>query len=273
MSQHDCARLQDLEEQVAELKEQLVRAQRMEVVGSLVGTTTHEFNNILTTVINHAKLGLRNAESASNAKAFEKILAAGQRAARITRGILTMARNKSADFEPTNLAEIMDDVMILLEREMTKYRVKVEIKAEPVPEAMANAVQIHQVLMNLMVNARQAMPHGGHIFVRIWRELETNLVCCTVRDTGQGIPSESLPRIFEPYYSTKKGPDASGKGGTGLGLATCKNIIEAHHGRIRVESAQGTGTAFTVKLPAAVAAATLDNVNSFAQMSAPAART
>ncbi len=107
------------------------------------------------------------------------------------------------------------------------------------------------MLLNLLTNARQAMPRGGHIIIRIAPDAAAGTVDLTVRDNGSGIPPEILPRIFDRYFSTKQGPDASGKGGTGVGLAACREIIEAHQGKIRVESSVGVGTAFILKLPVA----------------------
>jgi signal transduction histidine kinase len=114
---------------------------------------------------------------------------------------------------------------------------------------MVNANQIQQVLMNLLVNARQAMPNGGRVVIKVAPDPQQETIDVVIRDTGAGIAPENLRRIFEPYFTTKTGPDASGKGGTGLGLALCRDIIEAHQGRIRVESTLGKGTAFTLKLP------------------------
>ncbi len=145
---------------------------------------------------------------------------------------------------------MVDDSLLLLEREMTKYRIVVEKQFHAVPPAMVNANQIQQVLMNLLINARQAMPNGGHILIRLSHDPAHNTVDLMVRDTGSGIPPDKLPRIFDRFFTTKSGPDASGKGGTGLGLSFCRDVIEAHHGRIRVESTPGKGTAFTLKLPA-----------------------
>lgn len=241
-----------LEEQVAILKRQLQEAQKLTALGELVSTTTHEFNNVLTTIINYAKMGQRHRDEATRDKAFEKILSAGQRAAKITNGILGFARNRSAGFEPTDMVKLIEDSLLLLEREMSKYRVQIDKQFQDVPAAMVNSNQIQQVLINLLVNARQAMPNGGQIVVRLAHDPRQNTVDVTVRDTGSGIPTDKLPRIFDRFYTTKSGPDASGKGGTGLGLAFCRDVIEAHHGRIRVESTVGKGTAFTLKLPVAV---------------------
>jgi signal transduction histidine kinase len=244
-----------LEQQVQMLKQQLAQAQKFTALGELVSTTTHEFNNVLMTILNYAKIGMRHKDDANRDKCFDKILTAANRAAKITNSILGLARNRSAGQEPTDLAQLLEDTLVLLEREMNKYRIAVEKRLQPVPPAMVNGNQIQQVLLNLLINARQAMPNGGRVVVKLLHEPESDMVDLVVRDYGPGIPAEALPHIFDPFFTTKKGPDATGKGGTGLGLATCRDIIEAHHGRIRVESTLGKGTAFTLKLPVARVAA------------------
>lgn len=240
-----------LEQQVELLQQRLQQAQKMAALGELVGTTTHEFNNVLMTIINYAKIGMRHRDDATRDKSLQKILDAGQRAAKITATVLGLARNRSDSFEPTDLANLVDNSLLLLEREMNKYRISVEKYYEQVPEALVNGNLIQQVLLNLLVNARQAMSSGGRLLIKIHHDQSTNTVDLVVRDTGKGIPADKLRQIFQPYFTTKSGPDASGKGGTGLGLATCREIIEAHNGRIRVESTPGKGTAFTIKLPVA----------------------
>ncbi len=240
----------DLKRQVAMLKQHLCDAQRLTALGELVSTTTHEYNNVLMTIINYAKMGMRHQDAATRDKAFEKILSAGNRAAKITNGILGFARNRSNSLEPTDLAKVIEDSLMLLEREMNKYRIRVERQIEQVPEALANGNQIQQVLLNLLINARQAMARGGQVTVRLTHDSAAGMIELMVRDTGSGIPRDQLPRIFDSFYSTKSGPDESGKGGTGLGLAMCRDIVEAHHGRIRVDSTVGKGTAFTLKIPA-----------------------
>ncbi len=234
-----------------ELEAELRQARRMAALGELVSTTTHEFNNVLTTIINYAKLGLRHKDEASRDKALTKILAAAGRAEKITNSVLGMARNRGHERAPTDLAKLIESSLVLLEREMQKYRVQVVTEFQPAPLAMVCGNEIQQVLLNLLTNARQAMPRGGQILIRIGHDPAANTVDLTVRDTGAGIPAEILPRIFDRYFTTKQGPDSSGKGGTGVGLATCREIIDAHQGKIRVESTIGVGTAFTLKLPAA----------------------
>jgi signal transduction histidine kinase len=241
----------DLEQQVETLKEQLAQAQKLTALGELVSTTTHEFNNVLTTIINYAKLGMRHKDNETREKAFDKILLASNRAAKITSTVLGLARNRKAGQEPTNLQELVENTLLLLEREMNKYRVTVDKSFQPVPAAYVNGNQIQQILLNLLINARQAMPGGGRVMIRLAYDAENDMVDLVVRDNGVGIPADKLPKIFEPFYTTKNGPDASGKGGTGLGLSMCREIIEAHRGRIRVDSTVGKGTAFTLKLPTA----------------------
>lgn len=237
------------DERIAILQQQLAQAQRLTAIGELASTVTHEFNNVLMTIINYAKMGVRHKDEATRDKAFEKILAAGERAATITNAVLGAARNRSDSFEPTDLAAIIKETLVLLDRELRKYRVSVDTQIQSVPPARAIGNQIQQILLNLLINARQAMSEGGRIFIGLSHDPTSDTVDLTVRDTGSGIPADKLPRIFDPFFSTKKGPDDSGKGGTGLGLATCRSIVEHHRGRIRVESSVGVGTCFTIKLP------------------------
>ncbi|MCC7474318.1 MAG: sensor histidine kinase [Pirellulales bacterium] len=240
-----------LDRKLEMLEAELRHSRRMAALGELVGTTTHEFNNILTTIINYAKLGLRHKDEASRDKALAKILAAAERAEKITNGVLGIARNRGSERVATDLAKLIESSLVLIEREMQKYRIAVEVQFEPVPQALVCGNEIQQVLLNLLTNARQAMPRGGRILIRLVHDTAANTVDLSIRDSGVGIPPEVLPKIFDRYFSTKSGPDASGKGGTGVGLATCREILEAHHGKIRVESSVGVGTAFTLKLPVA----------------------
>ena len=240
-----------LQQQIEILRQQLAQAQRLTALGELVSTTTHEFNNVLMTILNYAKLGMRHKDAATREKSFEKILAAADRAAKITNGVLGMARNRTGGQEPTDLVRLVEETMMLLEREMNKYHITVEKRFQPIPPAHVNGNQIQQVLLNLLINSRQAMPGGGRLLIKLSHDADSDTVDLVVRDYGCGIPPDKLPRIFDPFFTTKAGPDASGKGGTGLGLSMCRDIVEAHHGRIRVDSTVGKGTAFTIKLPTA----------------------
>lgn len=246
----DSAELTGVEQQLDCLRAQLEQAQRMATIGELTSTTTHEFNNLLMTILNYAKLGLRHKDEPSRDKAFQRILDSANRATKITGSILAMARSRNGQFESTALRPIIEDTLLLLEREFRKYRIQLETKLDDVPEVLANASQMQRVIVNLLVNARQATSEGGQVRVTLQMDSTASEVVLTIRDSGTGISAEVLPRIFDPYFTTKSGPDASGKGGTGIGLASCKEIIDLHQGRIRVESSVGKGTAFIIRLPA-----------------------
>src|SRR5688572_23944104 len=179
-----------LEQQVKLLHEQLAQAQKLTALGELVGTTTHEFNNVLMTIINYARLGLRHKDEPTRDKALARILSAGERAAKITSTVLGMARNRSDSFEPTDLARLVEDSLVLLEREMNKYRISVERQFEATPEALANGNQIQQVLLNLLINARQAMSSGGRLLIKVSHDPADDTVLLVVRDTGCGIPAD-----------------------------------------------------------------------------------
>ncbi len=112
-----------------------------------------------------------------------------------------------------------------------------------------NPAQIQQVLINLLINVRQAMPEGGVVNLRLTADSTGRLAELSIIDHGIGIAPGNLRRIFEPFFSTKAGPDASGLGGSGLGLSVCRDIVEAHHGRLRAESRLGQGSTFTLLLP------------------------
>jgi signal transduction histidine kinase len=217
----------ELAAEVTALRRQLLSMQKSASLGDLLGTTTHEFNNALTTILNYAKMGLRHKDEPTRDKALSRILSASTRAAKITASVLGMARSRSTRMEPVELEAVIEDALVPLERELMKYRVHV----------------------NLMVNARKAMQNGGRLILRLALAPSGQGVDLTVRDTGCGMTPDVMRKMFEPNFSTKSGPDETGKGGSGLGLAACLEIIEGHRGRVRVESTPGKGTAITVRFP------------------------
>jgi signal transduction histidine kinase len=236
-----------------QLRQQLLRAQRLSSVGTLASSVAHEFNNILTTIINYAKLGLRpDSTEAARVQALEKILKGSQRAATIVSSMLGFARNHTTQREHADLAALVDEVLVLVEKDLSKHRVQVETKYHSRPKAPVVRGQIEQILLNLIINARQAMPQGGRLRIEVRENPQTQMAEIRIADTGVGIPPEQLRLIFEPFYTTKE-PDEHGHGGSGLGLSVCRQIIEQHQGRIRVESLVGKGSKFTIKLPLAAA--------------------
>jgi signal transduction histidine kinase len=236
---------------VQALRQQLLQAQRLSSLGALATSVTHEFNNILMAITNHAKLALNNSDAAARTKSLEKILLASDRAAKITKGMLGLARANSQERKRTDIIELVREVLVLVEKDLSKHRVKLETRFRDRPHAIVCAYQIQQILLNLIINARQAMARGGNLLIEVRDNAETSMVEVVVADTGTGIAAEQLRHIFDPFFTTKSGPDETGKGGTGLGLSICRDIIESHNGRIRVESLVGRGTTFTVKLPSA----------------------
>ena len=236
-------------QETEQLREQLLRAQRLSSVGTLASSVAHEFNNILTTIINYAKVGLRpGCDDASRVQALEKILKGSQRAATIISSMLGFARNHSTQRELTDLVELVEDVLVLTDKDLSKHQIQVEKKYHAHPVAPVVPGQIEQILLNLVINARQAMPRGGRLLIEVRENKVSQMGEIKICDSGVGIPPEQLRLIFEPFYTTKE-PDDQGHGGSGLGLSVCRQIIEQHHGRIRVESVVGKGSKFTVKLP------------------------
>jgi signal transduction histidine kinase len=242
------ARIAELQDQVQSLQRQLLQAQKMSSIGALASSITHEFNNILMTVINYAKMGVRHKDAATRDKAFEKILAAGHRASKITTGMLSYARQQSDRREAMDLVPLVEDVLVLVEKDLQRYRIRLVTQLDQHPFSAVNSGQVQQVVLNLIVNARQAMEQGGTLKVAVRQNAELSQAEISIQDSGCGIAPEKLRRIFEPFFTTKTA-DEQGQGGTGLGLSLAKDVMEAHGGRIRVESAVGNGTTFTLKFP------------------------
>jgi signal transduction histidine kinase len=234
-----------------QLRAQLLQAQRLSSVGALASSVAHEFNNILTTIINYAKMGLRpQSTDADKVQALEKVLKSGQRAALIINSMLGFARNNSILHQDTDIVALVEDLLVLTEKDLSKHQIHVEKRFQGRPQASIVPAQIEQVILNLVLNARQAMPRGGTLRIDVRNNPRTHMVEIRIADTGCGIAADRLRMIFEPFYTTKQ-PDEHGHGGTGLGLSVCRQIIEQHNGRIRVESLVGKGSTFTVKLPMA----------------------
>lgn len=232
-----------------QLRQQLLRAQRLSSVGTLASSVAHEFNNILTTIINYAKQGLKpECAEANRLQALEKILKGSQRAATIISSMLGFARNHTTQRTLTDLVGLVEEVLILTEKDLSKHQVHVEKKFQGRPKAPVVRGQIEQILINLIINARQAMPRGGRLTIDVRENVPAQMAEIRICDTGVGIPPEQLRLIFEAFYTTKN-PDEDGHGGSGLGLSVCRQIIEQHNGRLRVESVVGKGSKFTVKLP------------------------
>jgi len=201
-----------LKAQVEALQSQLMQAQKLGSIGVLASSITHEFNNILTTVINYAKMGLRHRDNATREKAFDKILSAGQRASKITTGMLTYARARGDRRDPLSLVQIVQDVLVLVEKDLQKHRVRLETNLLDEPYAEVNAGQVQQVLLNLIINGRQAMGEGGTLTVTVRSNRQDGMGEIAIRDTGSGIPLETLPKIFQRGFRTSSSHTTAASG-------------------------------------------------------------
>jgi two-component system, cell cycle sensor histidine kinase and response regulator CckA len=243
-------------------EEQLRQAQKMEAIGQLAGGVAHDFNNLLTGILGHASVILESAPHGSEAhEAAVTITSAGLRAAELTRQLLGFARRGTLRKEPFDAHAVLRDLARLLERTLDKRIQLVERLRAPVSVAVGDGGQVHQALLNLAVNARDAMPEGGTLALES-AVLELDARACerrpgiapgtylalSVSDTGHGIPPEISDRIFEPFFTTKE----AGRG-TGMGLAMVYGIARNHGGAIEVESTPGEGARFTLLLPLAAA--------------------
>jgi len=250
-----------LQEEMAErarVEEAFRQAQKMEAIGQLAGGVAHDFNNILSVIRGHASL-LMNEEhlSVASLESVRELDSAAERAATLTRQLLTFSRKQVMQPECLEVNGAVQDVTKLLRR-LLGEDIALEIEAgEGVPEIRADRGMIEQMLINLAVNARDAMANGGRLLVRTEAvELDTEsarrdarrragrFACLSVIDSGCGIAPETMPHLFEPFFTTKE----VGKG-TGLGLATVYGIAKQHEGWVEVESKPGQGAAFKVFLP------------------------
>ncbi len=243
------------------LEHQLLHSQKMEAVGQLAGGVAHEFNNILTALINNTYL-LRNMvkEDGNLVTAVDKIFNLSNNAAAITRELLTFSRKQHVQLKPLKLNALLKDTSALLSK-LIREDVAFVIKApHPNPVIMADKNQMEQVIMNLVTNARDAMPHGGSLTIESSigqidsTFIETHgfgeqgtYVLLKVKDTGCGMDRETSKKVFEPFFTTKE----VGKG-TGLGLAIVYGIVKEHKGYILVESIPGEGSIFTLYLPESI---------------------
>lgn len=239
------------------LYEQLLRSQKMEAIGTLAGGIAHDFNNILTAILGYSEIMLAMIKEKDPFFKYVNIINnAAQKGADLAKKILMVTRKEKMETKPVNINEIINNSMELLERSIPKnIEILLNLK-DGIPNIMADPSQIQQVIMNLAVNARDAMPDGGRLII------ETSVVGAengaangipsdkgefiklSVSDTGTGMDREIQRKIFEPFFTTKE----KGKG-TGLGLYMVHSIISNHGGYINLYSEPGRGTRFNIYLP------------------------
>lgn len=241
-----CERTAELEEANVKLKEtheQLVRSEKLASLGELVAGVAHELNNKLLPVLAYAQLLKEQDFPDGILRYIDTIEKSASGAASVVSSLLNFARPSSTTRDPVDLNVTMLDTLALLDYRIKASDVVVDVRLDDqVPLTMADEKQIAQVFLNTINNAFQAMqPAGGKLTIRSIRK--RNDIVFTISDTGCGIPEEHLLKIFDPFFSTK------GSGGTGLGLSVSHGLIRAHHGEISVQSKEGKGTTFTIRLP------------------------
>jgi two-component system, cell cycle sensor histidine kinase and response regulator CckA len=245
------------------IDQQLLRTQRMESLGTLAGGIAHDLNNVLAPILLALELLAVGEDDPRKLELLRTVGSSTQRGAEMVQQVLSFARGVSGDEVPLDVGVLIDDVLGIV-RETFPRTVRIERRVEdPIASVVGDATQLHQVLMNLLVNARDALPGGGTVRVRASTvELDEQYAAVTpevragtyvaidVEDDGHGMRPEVVDRVFEPFFTTKSHGD-----GTGLGLSTSLAIVRGHGGHLRVYSEPGRGTTFRVHLPATLGVA------------------
>lgn len=235
-------RTQALEQAHARLR----HAEKLTALGNLAASVAHDINNPLTGILSY--LYLMKQDISSDSVMYED-LELIERQAYVIAGLVKQLQNFSKpprkEKQPVALKKILDDIVALIEHDLRKHNIEVACDCDDrLPPVLAAPDQLSEVFMNLIVNARDAMPSGGELTIHA--DIETaETILMRVSDTGTGIPPEVMAHLFEPFHTTK------GEQGTGLGLAICYRIVTEHGGAIWVESQPGRGTTFLIRLPAA----------------------
>lgn len=239
------------EEENRALKSQNTQLQALANLGSATCMIAHEINNLLTPLVNYAALAVQNPEDKKLAeKALDKTVSNCLRASKIMKSMLAMANGEKQEREDVFVKALVEEVFTCLCRDFSKDRITVETRVGDELRVNCVPVQIQQVLMNLVLNARDAMlPGPGRL--RVSAAADADHIDIAVGDTGSGISPENLKNIFRPFFTTKTGKDrpAGSDAGSGVGLAFCRRIVDAHGGEITVQSQPGQGSTFTVRLP------------------------
>ncbi|OHD21148.1 MAG: hypothetical protein A2064_11650 [Spirochaetes bacterium GWB1_66_5] len=230
------------EEERARLQSMVQQAQKLEAIGQLAGGVAHDFGNILTAILGYSEILLKKLEPGPNLEFVRQIQAACQRATVLTQGLLALGRKQPFAPRPLELNSWLGTMQDFFRR-LLREDLQLELRPAAVPLPLnADEAQLEQVLLNLLTNARDAMPDGGTITLSTSRQ--AHLACITVSDTGTGMDEPTRARMFEPFFTTKP----KGKG-TGLGLPVVWGIVQQHRGSIEVHSEPGQGTTFRILLP------------------------
>ena len=236
-----------VDERTAELKRmqaQMIQSEKLVAIGKLAAGVAHEINNPLTGVLTNSSLMLEDlAENHPWREDMQTIVNETLRCRRIVKGLLDFARQTKPQRTLLDLNQVVEDVLALVRNQTVFRSITITNTLDPkLPTVLADADQLRQVVLNVVLNAAEAMAQGGNLTVASAADVAHKSVVLRISDTGPGIPDEVRSRIFEPFFTTKKT-------GTGLGLAVAYGIMERHHGELRIDTARGRGTTFTIRLP------------------------
>ena len=240
------AELERAYNELQKLQTQLIRSERLALIGQLAAGVAHEINNPLGGILIYSHLLLEDSELDDTSRSnINRIANEATRCKEIVRGLLDFARQREPKTKPTDVGELIRDTLSLVQGQALFQNIKVTTDIESkLPQIDLDVSQIQQVFMNIIINAAEAMAGKGKLSVTARVSDDPQCVDITFTDTGCGIGPENIERLFEPFFTTKE----VGRG-TGLGLAVSYGIVEKHGGKIEVQSEVGAGTAFTVRLP------------------------
>jgi signal transduction histidine kinase/BarA-like signal transduction histidine kinase len=245
----DVSERKKLDDETRDIYHQLLQAEKMAALGQTISGVAHELNNPLATILSWAeRLTEKQTLEPAVRRGLETILSESERAARIVRNLLTFARKRHTTRAMVDVNQVIRETLALRAYEQRVSNISVlDALAAGLPQVFADGHQVQQVLLNLIINAEQAMlsAHGrGVLVVRTWHDPDQEAVVLEINDDGPGIPEELQPKIFDPFFTTKEVGQ-----GTGLGLTVAYAIVHEHAGRIRLESRAGHGASFYVELP------------------------
>ena len=237
----------DITERVS-LETQLAQADKLSSIGLLAAGVAHEINTPLAVISSYAQMLSKQLKGDTRlGLVLDKITQQSFRAAEIANGLLNFSRTSTTEFRETNLNQVIRDTLSLLEHQFKTAQIVLDLDlAEELPPIHGNPGKLQQVFLNLLLNAKEAMPGGGRLRVAT---LVDGHVEALIADSGTGIAPENLKRIYDPFFTTKTPSRPGDRRGTGLGLSVSYGIIQEHAGKIHVQSAVGAGTTFHLEFP------------------------
>lgn len=233
-----------MEQEIREIQQALLQSEKLAAMGRLTSQIAHELNNPIYGIMNTLELLKTEIPPESKRRRIlELSLSETHRLAEMLRNMLSFSKPEEEQRRPVNLNELIEGILLIVDKQMQEANIKIKTYLDPkIPEIMASTNQMRQVMLNMIKNAKEAMPKGGTLMIATGRDKDRVLI--HIRDTGVGIPEENKSKIFEAFFTTKQKVK-----GVGLGLSVCYGIVKDHGGEIKVESEEGKGTTFTISLP------------------------